>query len=74
MADDPRSARGDEAPLYPNDQAFMIALRRDANVGEGLLVGRVEHLSSGHVALFANLAGLVDFMRRLSGRQSTTRE
>lgn len=74
MADDPTSAPGDQAPLYPNDQAFMIALRRDADVGEGRVFGRVEHLSSGHVALFANLAGLVDFMRRLSGRQPTTRE
>jgi len=74
MVDDSAPAPADQAPLYPNDQAFMIALRRDADVGEGRLVGRVEHLSSGHVALFANLAGLVDFMRRLSGRQSTTRE
>jgi rhodanese-related sulfurtransferase len=74
MLDDPTPAPADEVPLYPNDQAFVIALRRDADVAEGRLVGRVEHVTSGHVALFANLDGLVDFMRRLSGRQPTTRD
>jgi hypothetical protein len=74
MLEDRPPLPASDPPLYPNDQAFVIALRRDSDVAQGRVAGRIEHIVSGHVALFANLDGLVDFMRRLSGRQPTTRD
>ena len=49
MLDDRQPLPASDPPLYPNDQAFVIALRRDADVAQGRLVGRVEHIVSGHV-------------------------
>jgi hypothetical protein len=67
MAKDPAAPGAPDAPLYPSDYAFVIALRRDADVVHGQFAGRVEHMSSGRAASFASVDVLLEFMRRAAG-------
>lgn len=61
------AADSSDVPLYPADHAFVIALRRDADVEHGEFAGRVEHMSSGRAASFTSLELLLEFMRRAAG-------
>lgn len=69
MAQHTTATGADDTPLYPSDHAFVIALRRDTDVAAGQFVGRVEHVSSGRTASFADVAGLLAFMRGAAGHQ-----
>lgn len=51
-----------ERPLYPADRAFFIEIQRDAAVTRNTCVGRVEHISSGRVARFADVDTLLRFL------------
>ena len=49
------------SPLAP-DRAFVVQLRQDTSVTPQTLSGRVEHICSGRMALFASLEQLYEFM------------
>ena len=48
---------------YPHGQTYVLRLHRDASPAQGRIVGRLEHVSSGHQILFASadelIAGLI---------------
>lgn len=36
----------DTKPLYPRSQSFLIQFHRDADIGAGRCIGRIEHISA----------------------------
>ena len=50
------------APL-PADRAFVVQIRADADLASGDLRGRLEHVTSGSVAVFESVEQLVSSMR-----------
>ena len=69
MADRPTDPS--DRPLYPADLAFVVELRRDAEMGAGLCLGRVEHLASGRVARFVDGEALLSFLAAPQGEDSS---
>jgi hypothetical protein len=67
MADRPTDTS--DLPLYPTDLAFVVELRRDAEIGTGLCLGRVEHLASGRVARFVDGEALLKFLAAPQGEE-----
>ena len=61
---------GIDRPL-PVRRAFVLQLRADAEVGRGVLVGRIEHVASGRVAHFESLAELLRFIADAAGSTRT---
>src|SRR5262249_43308313 len=59
----PRDA-GQQAPLSVH-YAFVVHLRVNAEVTQGRVAGRVEHVASGQSAHFASLDELLAFMGRV---------
>lgn len=57
MTSDPSGSR------LPADRAFVIHLLDEADPSTGALPGRVEHVTSGRSARFADPAALFEFMR-----------
>lgn len=51
-----------DRPLYPVDQSFVLQIRCDGFLAEDL-IGRVEHLASGHASQFDSVAELLRFIR-----------
>ena len=43
-------------------RAFVVQLHADANVEEGCVIGRVEHVVSGQMATFQSVEDLLRFM------------
>jgi hypothetical protein len=56
-----RALAGTEVPLPP-ERAFVVQLRPQANPGEEIFVGRVEHIASGEFVRFGSAAELLAFM------------
>jgi hypothetical protein len=59
-----QEAGGEEPRLSPR-AAFVVQLAGETSIDEGLVVGRVEHLSSGTSEPFGSLEELLRFMKRL---------
>jgi hypothetical protein len=49
-------------PTFPTQRAFVVQVHAGANVAQGLVWGRVEHIVSGQAAYFQSMAELVTFM------------
>ena len=52
-------------PLYPSTGRYVLRLHRDA-MQAGVIAGRIEHVSSGDSAEFADRGELVDWLARHS--------
>lgn len=65
----------DVRPL-PMQRAFVLQLHAEADVAQGRIIGRVEHVLSGHTAHFQTLDELLEFLSRLlraaSGSEDVT--
>ena len=61
------------APL-PVERAFVVQLRADADLGEGAVSGRIEHVSSGAAALFESVEQLLAWMREAVARTTVRQE
>ena len=61
--DDPHARR------LPAQQAFVVQLGATADVAQGCLEGRVEHVVSGQATQFHTLAELLAFMARVLRQQ-----
>ena len=46
-------------------RAFVVQFGREADVGEGRVEGRVEHVTSGRVTRFHSLEELLSFVRQI---------
>ena len=53
------------APAFTPDHAFVVQFYAETHVEAGQLVGRVEHVVSGHAAHFKSLEGLLAFLARV---------
>jgi len=53
---------GPRAPL-PAERAFVVQLRADADLTNGTVSGRIEHVRSGAAALFESVDQLIAWMR-----------
>jgi hypothetical protein len=51
-----------QQPTFPTQRAFVVQVHTDADVGQGQVWGRVEHIVSGQVTYFQTTAELVQFM------------
>ncbi len=60
------------SPLAP-DRAFVVQLRQEVKVSPETLSGRVEHISSGRVALFASLSQLYAFIGEFKPEEEPAR-
>lgn len=56
---------GDHRPL-PARLAFVVQLDAEADVAQGKISGRVEHVQSGRATRFQRLDGLLAFLTRMS--------
>ena len=55
-------------PTFPTQRAFVVQIHAEANVEQGQIWGRVEHIVSGQVTYFHSLAELAAFLTQvLSG-------
>jgi hypothetical protein len=52
-------------PTFPTQRAFVVQVHADANVAQGRVWGRVEHIVSGQAAYFQSMAELGTFMVQL---------
>jgi hypothetical protein len=61
--------KGDEGgragAAIPANRAFVCQLASAADPGRGILVGRVEHVTSGRAAHFRSVEDLISFMGRV---------
>jgi hypothetical protein len=65
----------DSVHPLPAQRAFLVQVRADAEVAEGRLTGRVEHVASGQATHFASPEELLAFMGRvLTGSHSSRAE
>ncbi len=62
-----------DRPLYPADRAFIIEVQRDTVVTRDECVGRVEHITSGRVARFGDIATLLRFLAEANGEEDWSR-
>ena len=53
------------APALPAQRAFVVQLHAAADLAQGRVSGRVEHVVSGQAAHFCTLDGLLAFMARV---------
>ena len=51
-----------QQPTFPTQRAFVVQVHTDADVGQGQVWGRAEHIVSGQVTYFQTTAELVQFM------------
>lgn len=51
-------------PSYPHDKTFVLKLHESASPRDGRIVGRLEHVASGHQFLFASAADLVECLSK----------
>lgn len=51
----------------PADRAFVVQIRADVDLAKGEIRGRVEHVTSGNVAVFESVEQLVRSMRAVAG-------
>jgi hypothetical protein len=58
-------------PIYPVASGYVLRLHRDAQPAEGFLMGRIQHVSSGDWADFANGTELLEWLV-LHGRHMRT--
>jgi hypothetical protein len=49
-------------PAYPTQRAFVVQIHADANMAQGEMRGRVEHIVSGQVTHFETVEELVQFI------------
>jgi hypothetical protein len=54
-----------DAPAYPAQRAFVVQLHATADLAQGQVVGRVEHVLSGQATRFVTLDALLAFMVRV---------
>jgi hypothetical protein len=68
-----RKARRDAPAELPPARAYVVQLRRDADVPAGPFAGRVEHMVSGRHARFDSVEELLRFISRVEGSTSPGR-
>jgi hypothetical protein len=49
-------------PTFPTQRAFVVQVHVDADMGQGQVWGRVEHIVSGQATRFQTMEELVRFM------------
>jgi hypothetical protein len=49
-------------PTFPTQRAFVVQVHVEADVAQGQVWGRVEHIVSGQAASFQSLAQLATFI------------
>jgi hypothetical protein len=49
-------------PTFPTQRAFVVQVHTDANIEQGQVWGRVEHIVSGQATRFQTVEALVRFM------------
>jgi hypothetical protein len=54
----------------PAERAFVVQLRADADLADGIVSGRVEHVVSGAAALFDSIEQLIACMHEAILRRS----
>jgi hypothetical protein len=59
------------APAYPSERAFVLQFHREADLGAGRFLGRIEHVTSGRVGHFQSPEGLVAFVAAKLGEVDT---
>ncbi len=47
---------------YPSERAFVLQFHREADLGAGRFLGRIEHVASGRVGHFQSFEELVAFV------------
>ena len=52
-------------PLLPANRAFVVQFQAKADLAQGIVVGRVEHIRSGVATRFEDLEALRAFFERL---------
>jgi hypothetical protein len=55
----------EDARALPTWRAFVVQMHADADVVQGRIVGRAEHVRSGEATRFATLDELLGFMARI---------
>ena len=51
--------------LLPVNRAFVVQFQADADLAQGIVLGRVEHIRSGTATRFADCEALQQFLIRL---------
>ncbi len=51
-------------PIYPSTGRYVLRLHRDARPQDGVLVGRIEHVTSGDACVFASSEELLAWFER----------
>ncbi len=51
-------------PIYPSAGRYVLRLHRDARPQDGVLVGRIEHVTSGDSCVFASSQELLAWLER----------
>ena len=59
---------------YPHGQTYVLRLHRDASPSQGRIIGRLEHVSSGHQILFASADELIAGLIRAAALESAADE
>jgi hypothetical protein len=52
-------------PAYPTQRAFVVQIHAEADVAQGEVRGRVEHIVSGQVTHFETVEALVQFIMQV---------
>lgn len=62
----PRADRSQKPqPLLPVNRAFVVQFHADADLAQGIVVGRVEHIRSGAATGFEDFEALRAFLMQL---------
>jgi hypothetical protein len=61
-------------PSLPSNRAFVVQIRWDADVEQGDVRGRIEHLTSMQATHFGSVEELVAFIGRVVAAQSADDE
>lgn len=65
-----RTPEPSEEPLLSPQRAFVLQFHPQADVAEGVFVGRAEHVVSGQSVRFASFEELVAFLARTLPKKS----
>lgn len=61
-------------PIYPSAAHYVLRLHRDAQPQGGLLMGRIEHVTSGDNCVFANSEELLAWLACRAGDHLNPKE
>ena len=62
-----------DARSFPHDRAFVVQFAGGADVAQGVVLGRVEHVVSAHAARFQTLEELLGFIAQVLSKHQADR-